>query len=656
MSVIINKISNKVSVNTDTFEKDFDVIKIVKDKKDMSLNIYNLCGNYNKYIKAIFYESKKYVSAYVLLEKGKVSLEKLKDKFSSHENIMVSSEQSIPLSVFLNLLLLNESDKLCDGERYVINNNFYYIVETGKDIVVTLLVRFIEKNDGIYLENKVITFSRYSKLSDYDKKKKNVYFLMGGKTLKRIYDIENINEEDIYVQKNIYSGKKNTVDSLLFDLKIYDSKLGIVGKLYKIFTNNYKYINDFSFDKINMNLYKNKQLFKSYEYTKGQNCIINHINKNILTIVGNNITRDDINKEIVDKFSFNISNQPGPGLNLVVLNSNKFGEDEESDKKYQDDKSSNIIIQHVGKDTLNKKEALIKCMQELIIKSDLKNRYISYFDWNNYKPLNKEYSFYIKTLQEDEKILHHSITINTNGDILDIKINKEESFDDVFDSLDVKHLGAIKDSDNNIIILKNDDGCFVLPDFENFLKDIDQYIEGVKYPFTGHIWYNILNQISKDMPNLKNEIDDLFLENDEIYEYSEETLSFNNFKIKVNDKGKKVLSRTLKNKINDRLKDKYQLSIVGAFKGEEYLDEKYTGVLGINYNQDNFVVGSTSHYMGQKLNNNINMRKIEVISGENFFEELLDMFYVPFVKNTFLTILPFPFKYLREAINNPGLV
>ena len=176
MSVIINKISNKVSVNTDTFEKDFDVIKIVKDKKDMSLNIYNLCGNYNKYIKAIFYESKKYVSAYVLLEKGKVSLEKLKDKFSSHENIMVSSEQSIPLSVFLNLLLLNESDKLCDGERYVINNNFYYIVETGKDIVVTLLVRFIEKNDGIYLENKVITFSRYSKLSDYDKKKKNVYF------------------------------------------------------------------------------------------------------------------------------------------------------------------------------------------------------------------------------------------------------------------------------------------------------------------------------------------------------------------------------------------------------------------------------------------------------------------------------------------------
>ena len=228
----------------------------------MSLNIYNLCGNYNKYIKAIFYESKKYVSAYVLLEKGKVSLEKLKDKFSSHENIMVSSEQNIPLSVFLNLLLLNESDKLCDGERYVINNNFYYIVETGKDIVVTLLVRFIEKNDGIYLENKVITFSRYSKLSDYDKKKKNVYFLMGGKTLKRIYDIENINEEDIYVQKNIYSGKKNTVDSLLFDLKIYDSKLGIVGKLYKIFTNNYKYINDFSFDKINMNLYKNKQYIK----------------------------------------------------------------------------------------------------------------------------------------------------------------------------------------------------------------------------------------------------------------------------------------------------------------------------------------------------------------------------------------------------------
>ena len=56
MSVIINKISNKVSVNTDTFEKDFDVIKIVKDKKDMSLNIYNLCGNYNKYIKAIFYD------------------------------------------------------------------------------------------------------------------------------------------------------------------------------------------------------------------------------------------------------------------------------------------------------------------------------------------------------------------------------------------------------------------------------------------------------------------------------------------------------------------------------------------------------------------------------------------------------------------------
>ena len=110
-------------------------------------------------------------------------------------------------------------------------------------------------------------------------------------------------------------------------------------------------------------------------------------------------------------------------------------------------------------------------------------------------------------------------------------------------------------------------------------------------------WNSILNEIAEERLDLKDEIDDLFIENPSIYEGSDELLAFNEFNLKPNKSNKKVLSKALKGEINKYLKDRYQLAIVGAFKGEKFLDEKFAGVLGIHYNDDCFVVGATSHYM-----------------------------------------------------------
>lgn len=63
--------------------------------------------------------------------------------------------------------------------------------------------------------------------------------------------------------------------------------------------------------------------------------------------------------------------------------------------------------------------------------------------------------------------------------------------------------------------------------------------------------------------------------------------------------------------------------------------------------------GIIGNGMRAKVSNACNIRKIEPYnSSELFFDQLLSLMSVPFVRNKQLTVIPFPFKYLREYINN----
>lgn len=57
--------------------------------------------------------------------------------------------------------------------------------------------------------------------------------------------------------------------------------------------------------------------------------------------------------------------------------------------------------------------------------------------------------------------------------------------------------------------------------------------------------------------------------------------------------------------------------------------------------------------MNRSINNAATIRKIEGYkNSEIFFDKLLPLMNVTFVRNGQLTVQPFPFKYLREYVIN----
>jgi len=64
-----------------------------------------------------------------------------------------------------------------------------------------------------------------------------------------------------------------------------------------------------------------------------------------------------------------------------------------------------------------------------------------------------------------------------------------------------------------------------------------------------------------------------------------------------------------------------------------------------------YFVGIIGEGMRTSVSDAVNIRKIEGYRSSNLrFDDLLPLMNVTFVRNGQLTVLPFPFKYLREFI------
>ena len=90
-------------------------------------------------------------------------------------------------------------------------------------------------------------------------------------------------------------------------------------------------------------------------------------------------------------------------------------------------------------------------------------------------------------------------------------------------------------------------------------------------------------------------------------------------------------------------------------RGKQKRAELLTAVTDIR----TFVQGKSRYYfvgiIGEGMRTNINhasnIRRVDSYKGSELrFEEMLQLMSVPFVRNGQLTVIPFPFKYLREYI------
>ena len=83
------------------------------------------------------------------------------------------------------------------------------------------------------------------------------------------------------------------------------------------------------------------------------------------------------------------------------------------------------------------------------------------------------------------------------------------------------------------------------------------------------------------------------------------------------------------------------------------LDIKY---MSINDKKARYFVGTIGEGMQQKISDACPIREIEANeSAPLFFDELLPLMNITFVRNGQLTVLPFPFKYLREWVTENAI-
>ena len=74
-----------------------------------------------------------------------------------------------------------------------------------------------------------------------------------------------------------------------------------------------------------------------------------------------------------------------------------------------------------------------------------------------------------------------------------------------------------------------------------------------------------------------------------------------------------------------------------------YEKEDYDGRHSFNYN-----VGTRKDSLNASIHNACAIRKVVAQTNKIEFDELLPLMDVEFVRNDQLTVIPFPFKYLRE--------
>ncbi|QEN03368.1 hypothetical protein EW093_01155 [Thiospirochaeta perfilievii] len=337
-------------------------------------------------------------------------------------------------------------------------------------------------------------------------------------------------------------------------------------------------------------------------------------------------------------------------LNFVIIYSkDKYLRDKKEDPYIKD--SSGNATQHIVLDTLEnskKPEIIVKTLlKELLIKNDILKGSISLFNWK-VLGFNSDVTFISRKsrIESKRKIYIYSIlVVNTEGN-LKFEHFKSNSFDLSSKQLDIIEMyehryfveGIIKWDDNINII--NNYGEIVLPDLEL----LENQLHEVNSPIPDSIATGI---------KLADELTPM-LGNDHSV--------VNEFRLLGQNKlSKKAISKTinLKSKegksIRDFLLENYSLRLKVS-RSKESLKSILINQGEIKYSElDN---DHALYFVGQRgaLNErNISTCSIRRIESDGksklFFDKLLPTMDVDFVSLGKSTVVPFPFKYLREYTN-----
>ena len=692
-------LTNRINVtyNMENIDADFDIFRVEKSNKDYYK--YNILDSAVYEFKAAAVQWTFGATALVLFRKGEVTEQQFKESImKEYEDVkiqkidLLDSEQCKCFQYQKRLLaqLLINSMRTPKHETFKYNNLtgklFYHDPSwrhkdklTGK----VNFIRFLEIviDPGMYLNLNHETFKRVEneslgthvidpKTGEFRKKLKsdtNVTTYKKGSLKHNHFRVDNFDMTDY---THFCKSKMGVMEQFLKDVKENLSKYISIEFMEREDAREFDISN---WEKAGISDSEYGELLKKKGVvivdeigTEKSKEIVNSLSVELLEHYGVEATIGDLTLE-----SYNIR---------IIHNDEYYIENELPDPH---NNIKGYIVQHMTEEaehftkSKGSSPAVRKIVQELIIKGDVKEKFISIYDWKRLDS-GKSWTFILREKRQTEfgdntrHVNFANIEVKNYFDYyrLQIDCNGKMEFDSFCDV-------------NNEISEEWEKICCAYDLIESKQFRVKNKIDGLFYSDIDNI-HAIIETREKTLPNIT-ALMDMVRETDEKQkiqkgvlvqamddfelEYQDYHENIKLWKEKLLEKEETITKKEVKKLLNMKtnvaslfnrfLHEKFGIWIFGEWRKEEF-DAIYQigNLLNIKYeyNDNDYDDGHTFvYYVGAKSKrtsypNACCMRKVVSLGDEIEYEELLPLMVVEFVRNNQYTVLPFPYKYLREYI------
>ena len=676
--ILMNRFTAKIDYNL--IDQNYDIFRISDDdSKDYKRS--NILDIPNLEYKALSVQYTYGKVAFVLFAKGIVNESKfttaIQERFKDacvQKLDITNADDRKSYYLYDNILiqLFANAIRVPKNELFSYNNTtgkLYYLTPKWKRKKSFYCIE-IKLEKGNIIKLYVRSFREKSK---NDKSTGLVFDPMSGELRKKLSSDKNVME---LIPKSD-SNRRNTVDFLCFNSAndFYHSKLGILHRFLKDMDKEYgKYITltlDESENTYDYELPKSEKADKIYlkygkllnnevnitdEVKTGESELLIHKIQNELSeFYGINTTVGELSSQvnniriIHDADYYKDNNMPDPHNNI----------------------SKDFVVQHmiieeskhleINKNNKKPSVDIKKIIQELIIKQDIKNGKISCFDWETLC-YDKSVTFVscdkIKKDDEDtnknsKDYLYKIMNISPDGTLDFRALDTRDFLNDadlqlitIFDELRDKYAkypdsmeGIMVTDDNYSAIVRT--ACTTMPNIYAIAESLEHK------PFSKETIYDAVSAFKEEMPMYANYADDVIKK---LKMENELTYSSVNSCLNLKTKSGSALNRFIY--------ANYGIRINPEFKNRDNDEEYYLkNICNIRYYYEKtwdakealvYYVGAKRSNLQTSLHNACVIRKVYSDSITPEADNLFPLMTVEFVRNEQYTVIPFPFKYLRE--------
>ena len=686
-------LTNRINVtyNMEYIDADFDIFRVEKANKDYYK--YNILDSAVYEFKAAAVQWTFGATALVLFRKGEVTEQQFKEAImKEYEDVKIQkidlfdSEQCKCFQYQKRLL----AQLLINSMRTPNHDAFRYSNLTGKLFYhdpawkyKDRFIRFLEIviDPGMYLNLNHETFKRVEneslgthvidpKTGEFRKKLKsdtNVTTYKKGSLKHNHFRVDNFDMTDY---THFCKSKMGVMEQFLKDVKENLSKYISIELMEREDAREFDISN---WEKAGISDSEYGELLKKKGVvivdeigTKKSKEIVNSLSVELLEHYGVEVTIGDLTLE---------------AYNIRIIHNEEYYIENELPDPHNNIKG--YIVQHMTEEAEHFTEssgsspAVRKIVQELIIKGDVKERFISIYDWKRLDS-GKSWTFILRERRKTEfgentrHVNFANIEVKNYFDYYRLQIDCNGKMD--FDSF--------CDADNEVSE-EWEKICCAYDLVESKQFRVKNKIDGLFYSDIDNI-HAIIETREKSLPNIT-ALMNMLRETDEKQKVQKDVLiqAMNDFELayqdyyenvelwkeKLLEKEEMITKKEVKKVLNMRTNvaslfnrffhEKFGIWIFGEWRKEEF-DAIYQigNLLNIKYeyNDNDYDDGHTFvYYVGAKSKrisypNACCMRKVVSFGDEIEYEELLPLMAVEFVRNNQYTVLPFPYKYLREYI------